>query len=150
MTNVLTTTGANQMIDRIEKLTSNTTPNWGKMNVAQMLAHCCVTYEMLFEDKHPKPNAFMKMVLKLMVKNTVVGPKPYKKNSQTAPAFKITDEREFEKEKKRLIDYLKRTGELGKSYFNGRESHSFGVLTITEWNTMFSKHLDHHLTQFGV
>lgn len=150
MTNVLTTTGANQMIDRIEKLTSNTTPNWGKMNVAQMLAHCCVTYEMLFEDKHPKPNAFMKMVLKLMVKNTVVGPKPYKKNSQTAPAFKITDERDFGKEKKRLIDYLKRTGELGESHFDGLESHSFGALTRKEWNTMFAKHLDHHLTQFGV
>jgi len=28
-------------------------------------------------------------------------------------------------------------------------SHSFGPLSKTEWNNMFYKHLNHHLTQFG-
>ena len=40
--------------------------------------------------------------------------------------------------------------ELGVSYFENKESHSFGRLTIKEWNNMFYKHLEHHLTQFGV
>ncbi|MCH5683332.1 hypothetical protein LWM68_02995 [Niabella sp. W65] len=52
--------------------------------------------------------------------------------------------------KKRLISYLIKTQELGGTYFEGKESHSFGALTQTEWNNMFAKHLDHHLTQFGV
>ena len=30
-----------------------------KMGVAQMLAHCNVTYEMVYENKHPKLNLFM-------------------------------------------------------------------------------------------
>ncbi|WP_461444719.1 DUF1569 domain-containing protein [Maribacter sp.] len=27
---------------------------------------------------------------------------------------------------------------------------AFGDLTDQQWNTLFSKHLDHHLQQFGV
>ena len=38
----------------------------------------------------------------------------------------------------------------GEQNFEGRKSHSFGPLTTAEWNVMFYKHLDHHLTQFGV
>ena len=64
--------------------------------------------------------------------------------------FLIKDSRDFETEKKRLVDYLNKTQQLGETYFDGKESHSFGALTAQEWSTMFSKHLDHHLTQFGV
>lgn len=134
---------------RINSLDNTTTPQWGKMNVAQMLAHCNVTYEMLFTDKHPKPNAFVKLMLKLFVKNKVVGESTYQKNGQTAPQFIISDVREFEKEKTRLIDHIDKVYELGASYFEGKESHSFGTLSTTEWNNMMYKHLDHHLTQFG-
>ncbi|MEP1258742.1 hypothetical protein [Algoriphagus sp.] len=62
----------------------------------------------------------------------------------------IADQRDFEKEKNRLISYLKKTQEYGASYFDGKESLSFGVMTTEEWNNLFYKHLDHHLTQFGV
>ncbi|MCH5717102.1 hypothetical protein [Niabella hibiscisoli] len=48
-----------------------------------------------------------------------------------------------------MIDYLIQTQELGGAHFEGKESHSFGVLSRTEWNNMFAKHLDHHLSQFG-
>ena len=135
---------------RINKLTINTPAQWGKMNVAQMLAHCNVTYEMLFTDKHPKPNAFVKWILKLFVKSKVVGESLYQKNGQTAPQFIIVDQKEFEIEKSRLLVYIDKVAELGATYFEGKESHSFGPLTANEWNNMFYKHLNHHLTQFGV
>lgn len=139
----------NDLIQRINSLSSDTESQWGKMDVSQMLAHCNVTYEMVYEDKHPKPNRFMKLILKIFVKNMVVSDKPYKRNNPTAPAFKITDKRDFEAERKRLIDYIQRTQRLGEKDFDGRESHSFGKLNINQWNNMFYKHLDHHLTQFG-
>ncbi|QNM86629.1 DUF1569 domain-containing protein [Polaribacter pectinis] len=150
MKNIFTKEVTNEVIGRIEKLTAESQPNWGKMSVAQMLAHCCVTYEMVYTDKHPKPNAFAKFMLKLIVKKIVTSGKPYAKNGRTASQFLITDEKAFETEKKRLIDYINKTQELGEDYFNGKESHSFGKLTKEEWNNMFYKHLDHHLTQFGV
>lgn len=139
-----------EIINRINKLNSNTQPQWGKMSVAQMLAHCSVTYEMIYENKHPKPGFLMKFMLKQMVKPIVVNEAPYKQSGRTAPAFIITDERDFEKEKQRLVDYIRRTQQHGGSYFDGKESHSFGVLNKTEWNNMMYKHLNHHLTQFGV
>jgi hypothetical protein len=150
MNNIFDSKETEAVIDRINKLSPTTKPQWGKMSVDQMLAHCNVTYEMAYENKHVKPNEFTKFMLKLFVKNTVVGAKPYKKNSRTAPQFLVTDAKNFVKEKARLTDYLKKTQKLGAGYFEGRESHSFGSLTKQEWNNMFYKHLDHHLNQFGV
>lgn len=150
MKNVFDQNDVNEFIIRINKLTPETKALWGKMNVSQMLAHCSVTYEMAYEDKHAKPNAFMKFILKLMVKNKVVGESPYPKNNPTAPAFIIQGEKDFNGEKSRLITYIEKTYQLGKSHFEGKESHSFGKLNAIEWNNMFAKHLDHHLSQFGV
>lgn len=149
--NIFTQSVSDELIGRINHLTSTNTPNWGKMSASQMLAHCNVSYEMAFEDKHPKPNFFMGFILKNFIKKALVDDiTPYKKNSPTAPAFIIKEEKSFEIEKKRLIDYLKKSVELGEKYFNGKESLSFGKMSATEWNNLFYKHIDHHLTQFGV
>lgn len=150
MNSIFTVSESQKVIQRIEQLTPTTTALWGKMTVAQMLAHCNVTYEMIYENIHPKPNFLLKLLLKMFVKNAVVTEKPYKKSSQTAPAFLIKDDKNFEAEKKRLIDYITRTQQLGESHFDNKESHSFGRLTKNEWNNMLYKHLDHHLHQFGV
>jgi hypothetical protein len=121
------------------------------MNVSQMLAHCNVTYEMLYEpEKHPSPNPFMKLILKLLVKKKVVSETPYKRNGPTAAAFIIKGDKKFEDEKARLTAYISKTQLLGESAFESRMSHSFGVLTADEWNNMLYKHLNHHLTQFRV
>lgn len=139
-----------EILNRISKLTPETPAKWGKMNVAQMLAHCNVSYEMIYENIHPKPNPILKFVLKLFVKGKVVTEKPYAHNSPTAPAFIISDAKQFEKERTRLINHINQTLDNGVAYFDGRESHSFGKLNVTEWNNMLYKHLDHHLSQFGV
>tara|TARA_R110002049_G_scaffold309282_1_gene520036 strand:- start:5238 stop:5600 length:363 start_codon:yes stop_codon:yes gene_type:complete len=120
------------------------------MSVDQMLAHCNVPYDFVYTNKYPKPNAFKKFMITLFAKKVVVGNKPYPKNSRTAPEFLITDEKNFDAEKKQLVDYIIKTQKLGKSHFHNKASHSFGPLSTQEWNTMFYKHLDHHLKQFDV
>ena len=148
--NIFTKEVSDTIIQRIEKLTPNTPGQWGKMDVARMLAHCNVTYEMAFENKHSKPGLFMRLMLKAMVKPKVVGEESYPKNSRTAPQFVMTEYKNYEQEKARLLAYVKKTQELGEAYFEGKESHSFGKHYATEWNNMFYKHLEHHLSQFGV
>jgi len=150
MKNIFELKITNAVINRINKLDAYAKPLWGKMSVDQMLAHCNVTYEMIYESKHVKPNTFKKWMLKAIVKPYVVSEKPYKRNSRTAPEFVISDAKNFEFEKGRLIDYLNKTQALGADYFNNKPSHSFGKLTSDEWNNLFYKHLDHHLKQFGV
>lgn len=148
--NVFNSNTVNEVITRIKNLTPNSQPLWGKMNVAQMLAHLNVSYEMIFTNKHPKPKGLMKFILKFFIKKIVTGDKPYKKSSQTAPAFIITDAKDFIKEQETLIAYINQVKDLGENHFEGKESHSFGKLNVNEWNNMLYKHLDHHLTQFGV
>jgi len=139
-----------EIINRINDLKTDSTAVWGSMSVAQMLAHCSVTYEMVYDNIHPKPNGLMRFILKSFIKNGVVNEKPYPRNSRTAPQFIVKGDRDFELEKNRLISYILQTQELGEKEFEGKESLSFGKLTAKEWNNMFAKHLDHHLTQFGV
>jgi len=115
--NIFTSETSGAIVERIQKLTPETQPQWGKMTVAQMLAHCNVTYELVFEEgKHPKPGAFMKFILKSLVKKKVISETPYKQNGQTAPAFLITDERNFEVEKERLIAHINKTQQLGEDH----------------------------------
>ena len=150
MKNIFELKETNTIIERINKLDAYAKPQWGKMSVDQMLAHCNVTYEMIYDTKHIKPNKFKTWLLKAIVKPYVVSEKPYKKNSRTAPGFIISDSRNFVEEKARLIDYLNKTQNLGVAYFDNKPSHSFGKLRSKEWNNLFFKHLDHHLNQFGV
>ena len=139
-----------EIIQRIKSITPNSQPLWGKMSVNKMLAHCNVTYDLVFETTTPKAQGFKKWLLTTFVKSMVVNEKPYKKNGRTAPEFIITGERDFESEKSRLITFINKTQQLGRNHFQNKESHSFGKLTATEWNNLFYKHFDHHLQQFGV
>ena len=150
MRNIFDQDNTEELKSRIGQLTPETKGLWGTMEVSQMLAHCCVTYEMAYEDKHKRPSPVLRFFLKLLIKNGVVGEKPYPKNSRTAPGFIITDKKDFEVEKKRLLDYVDYTFQLGADHFEGLESFSFGPITSKEWSNLFYKHLDHHLRQFGV
>ena len=147
--NIFTKEVSEDIIRRINNLTPDTPPNWGKMDVAQMLAHCNVTYELMYENKHPRPGFLMTFILKSFVKKMVTSEKPYKHNSQTAPVFLIKGKKDFEAEKARLIGYIQKTQQLGEAHFDNKLSHSFGALNKTEWNNMLYKHLDHHLKQFS-
>ena len=152
MKNIFEKSVTEEIIARIENLTPETRANWGKMNVGQMLAHLSVTYEFVYTNKHDstKATGFKKFIMKALVKKMVCGEKPYPKNGRTAPQFLMTDEKVFADEKNRLIEFLNKAQQDGESYFDGKESHSFGNLTKSEWSTMFYKHADHHLGQFGV
>ncbi len=137
-------------LNRLDKLTNDTIPQWGKMNAAQMLAHLNVAYDMNNGKIPVKYNFIMKFILKKFVKPSVAGEKSYPRNSKTAPVFIIGDERDFEAEKAKLIANIKTTQELGASHFEGKESVSFGPMKAMEWSNQFYKHIEHHFEQFGI
>ncbi len=150
MKDIFNETDVDEFMLRIDQLDPTTSALWGKMSVDQMLAHVNVAYEFIYTDKHKRPNFLMRFLAKTFAKQTVVSERPYPKNGRTAPVFIIEGARDFEKEKQRLKTHLKKTMDLGRDHFEGKESLSFGKLSSEEWNNLFSKHLDHHLTQFGV
>ncbi len=135
---------------RLDALRPDTQPLWGKMNAGQMLAHLNVAYDMETGAEPVKNNFLTRFLLKTFVKKQVVGPKPYPRNGRTAPQFVISDERDFEAEKLKLVNHLRRVQENGERYYEGRENVSFGPLTSGEWSMMYVKHLEHHFAQFGL
>ncbi|MDZ7936231.1 MAG: DUF1569 domain-containing protein [Emticicia sp.] len=148
--NIFTQSVADTFIGRIEKLNAQTNPQWGKMDVSQMMAHCNVTYAMAFDENYKKSGAFMRFILKNLAKKSIVDESPLKKNGSTAPEMVIKTAKNFAEEKATLISNLQKTVKVGGSFFEGKDHPGFGVMTTPEWNNFYYKHIDHHLTQFGV
>lgn len=151
MQNIFDAKDVQQYIERINLLTPETKQKWGKMNAEQVLAHLNVAYSMVFEpEKHKKPSFIAKFLLSNFVKPKLTNELPYKQNLPTSPAFIISDERNFEEEKKKLIGNIQRVQQLGRIAFEGKEHLNFGKINAQGWNNMFAKHLNHHLEQFGI
>ena len=135
------------IIDRINLLTPGTQPRWGKMNVAQMLAHLQVPMGVALGTHKVKGNWLMKLILPLFKKN-LYDEKPWKQGLPTDKTFIMTGlEKDFENEKNQLLDKINRFTETNMI----NEAHPvFGKLTKEQWSKATWKHLDHHLKQFGV
>lgn len=138
-----------EFIERINKLSPDSQRQWGKMNVSQMLAHCAAALEVNLGDRVNK-QGIMGMLFGKLAKKSVVSPQPFKQGLPTAPGFVIKDDKDFEKEKARLIALLTRLSESDPQAIAKNPHSFFGKMTAEEWNMLNYKHIDHHLRQFGV
>ena len=136
-----------QILDRLDRLEPGAMRQWGKMDPAQMLAHCAVAMEMVTGDA-PREQKLIGKLLGPFFKRKLLGPEPFSKNSPTDPAFIVSDPRDFAKEKARLMMLLHRFFAAGPSGADGRMHSFLGRLKGNEWGVMIYKHLDHHLRQF--
>ena len=133
---------------RIEALAADTVPLWGEMTAAQMFAHCAEIFEVA-AGKELRGTPWFVKLMKSFVRKMVVGPKPYPKSTRTHPQYLQVDEKEFGAEKVRLLGAMDAFVEMcaGQAVLQ----HSlFGEMTVDEAGWAMYKHLDHHLTQFGV
>lgn len=138
-----------EVLGRLDKIDSETQPDWGKMNAGQMMRHCQMPLELaLGKTTIPKPNFFMKLLMKSFKKG-MYDDKLWKKNIPTPKQFRVEDNRDFSKEKSKLTELA--TEFYGTREQTEREPHpAFGYFTYDQWGQMQYKHLDHHLRQFGV
>jgi len=148
--NIFSTPVAEQFIVRIDKLSINTRNQWGKMDVSQMIAHCNVSYDMAFNENYKKSSPILRFILKNLAKKGLVNESPLKKNSSTASEMIIKTPKVFNEEKGKLISNVNNLVAKGENYFHLKDHPGFGIMTKQEWNNFYYKHLDHHLTQFGV
>jgi hypothetical protein len=136
-----------KIIARINKLTPESHPIWGKMSVDQMFKHTNEAIIVAFGENKIKVNFVMKTLGKLL-KNKIFNTE-FQKNSPTAKEFIFIDNYNFETSKNELI----------KNYSRFKEGHSaiklinhpfWGKMTNEDWDKLMWKHVDHHLKQFGV
>jgi len=138
---------ANSLLDRLEKINPGHKAQWGKMNVAQMLAHCIIALETPFGPD--RKQHFLGKLFGKMAKKHNLSKAPFKKNSPTDPSFIVKDTRNFENEKAKLAASIKRFVGSGPQGITCKKHPFFGNFSANDWAYLMHKHLDHHFKQFG-
>jgi hypothetical protein len=138
-----------EIIERIGKLLPSAQAQWGKMHVAQMLAHTQMPLRYALGELKLKRKLLGMLFGRITLKKLTSG-KPWKHSMPTNPNFVVADEREFEKERKQLIALVQRFPQSGPSAITKEAHPFFGRMNPQEWSSLQWNHLNHHLTQFGV
>jgi hypothetical protein len=137
-----------EVIERIDGLGPEAQRQWGRMEVAQMLAHCAAALEMASGKVNP-PRMLIGRILGPFVKPIYTNEKPFSRNNPTEKKLVVSDARDFSREKERLKDCLREFQQGGEVKCTPHPHPFFGSLTPAEWSRGMYKHLDHHLRQFG-
>jgi uncharacterized protein DUF1569 len=138
-----------QVRDRLGRLKPDSTRQWGKMTPAQAVTHCAISMEMAVGENKP-PRVLLGRIIGGFVKPLALKEnKPFQKNSPTAPSLVVKDDRDLNKERERLSALIERFA-ADRSRCTDHPHAFFGKMTPDEWSVLMYKHLDHHLTQFGV
>jgi hypothetical protein len=138
-----------ELVNRINALNKNSTPQWGKMNICQMLKHCILWEEMILHNKKYK-RAFIGLLLgKMLLKNELKDDSPMRRNNPTIPGLKIKElDGDVESGKRKWISLI---NDYSNYLFpdNSFVHPFFGKMTKEKIGYHAYKHTDHHLRQFN-
>lgn len=134
---------------RINQLNPQTARKWGKMDVAQMMAHCSAAFEVGLGDRDLK-RGILGFLFGGLARKQYVYSTNYKHNQPTDPTFVVRDQRNFDQEKGRLLEMIDRLHKGGEKVITKAPHPFFGKLTPMEWAQLAYNHMNHHLNQFGV
>jgi hypothetical protein len=134
-----------ELIKRINTFDKNSTAQWGKMNIYQMLKHCTIWEEMLLGKRQYRQSFIGRLFGKMALKD-ILKDKPLKPNLPTVPSFKIRGNGDVDAAKAEWIGLI---GEHALRKNSGFVHPFFGKLTAEQAGRMAYKHIDHHLRQFN-
>jgi len=140
---------AEEIVTRIDQLTPDSQPQWGTMNVAQMLAHCSLFQDIVMDNTSPQSRSWLGILVGRFAKPIFYNNRPLARNMSTIPTILITDNKDFETEKEFLKQKIIAFQKNGPDKCTNHPHPFFGKLTSEQWGKGIYKHLDHHLRQFG-
>jgi hypothetical protein len=148
MKNLFQSEAVDEVISRIDTLQPSTQHLWGKMDVAQMMAHCSAALDMA-SGRLILQRMFIGRVIGRLVKPIYSNDKPFSRSNPTDPKLVVADQRDFAREQAQLKVKIREFHEGGEAKCTRHPHPFFGTMTPHEWSTGMYKHLDHHLQQFG-
>ena len=84
--------------ERIGRLRRDSSRQWGRMDVAQAIAHCALVVEMALGESALLPRHPLGRVIGGWVKRSlIVKGKPLQRSAPTHPTVVVADERDFER-----------------------------------------------------
>jgi hypothetical protein len=136
-----------QFFQRIDKLTLDQKPLFGKMNVHQMVCHCADFFRMAQGTKCAEEYGKVDPEeIKLLARSGKTAPAPKGFGQVEGGGTKPT---KFEKDKLILKEYILEFSKLPESY-NFAIHPYFGEMDHKRWIGLAVYHLNHHLGQFEV
>jgi hypothetical protein len=123
MRNLFDANDNREIIERIGKLQPAAQARWGTMHVAQMLAHAQAPLRCAFGEEKFKRSLLGIFVGRVALKQLTSG-KPWKHSMPTNPEFVVAEEREFDKEKDKLVTLVRRFTQSGSSAIT-KNAHPF-------------------------
>ena len=148
MKNLFEKDATEEVMTRIDKLQPAAQRQWGKMDVAQMMAHCSAALDLASGRLNP-PRMLIGRLIGSFVKPIYTNEKPFSRNNPTDKTLVVSDPRDFQKEREKLKACVQQFCEGGEARCTRHPHPFFGPLTPAEWSRGMYKHLDHHLRQFG-
>jgi hypothetical protein len=137
-----------ELTTRINSLNQNSTAQWGKMNVHQMLNHCNLWDGMVLQNKKYKRN-LIGLVLGRMLLKLEMRDRPMSQNNPTIPEFVIKETTgDFASEKQKWIMSINQYANYLYP-LDGFVHPFFGKMSKDQVGYHVYKHSDHHLRQFG-
>ena len=132
---------------RINSLQPETTAQWGKMNLYQMLKHCTLCEDMFWGELKIKRVFIGRIIGPGFLKKVLKDDAPFGKNSPTSPLLKETNENgDIQLQKEEWLNRIEKYA----TYDNSTFVHPFfGPMTKEQMGLFAYKHADHHLRQFG-
>lgn len=148
MKNLFEQNTADEIIARIDTLQPVTQRLWGRMDVAQMMAHCSAALDMA-SGQLILPRLFIGRLLGPFVKPIYTNEKPFSRGNPTDPKLVVSDQRDFLREQEQLKLKVRKFHEGGEAKCTRHPHPFFGALSPQAWGRGMYKHMDHHLRQFG-
>ena len=148
MKNLFEREAVDEVIARIDKLQPVSHRQWGKMDVAQMMAHCSASMDMA-TGKLNLPRVFIGRLIGSFAKPSFTNEKPFSQSLPTARELVFSDRCDFQREQEQLKSKIREFQEGGEAQCTRHPHPFFGSLTPYEWARGTYKHVDHHLRQFG-
>jgi hypothetical protein len=148
MKNLFEQDAVSEVCSRIDRLQPAAQRQWGKMDVAQMMAHCSAALDMASGTINP-PRLLLGRVLGPIFKSIYTNEKPFSQNNPTDKALVVADPRDFQREQERLKLCVHQFHDGGEAKCTRNPHPFFGALSPQDWARGMYKHLDHHLRQFG-
>lgn len=144
---LLQETAYREILERLEKLTASSQALWGKMSAAQMLAHLTKSLEMATSHEK-RTQIFLGRIFGSSVKRQIFT-KGTSRNTPTIPNLKMTEQKDFQKEKENVQHVLEKFVKGGEVGITTQPHDFFGRMTPNEWARLQYLHVDHHFKQFG-